>query len=79
MGTFDLNGTADGSSAMKVLGIAANGTFMSSRQSNQVQYATPKLGGFQARVAYGFSETVSGTAGDKRTSCSWPPATRPGA
>ena len=65
-GTVDLNGTADGSSAMKVLGIAANGSFMSSRQSNQVQYATPKLGGFQARVAYGFSETVSGTAGDKK-------------
>lgn len=57
MGTFDLNGTADGSSALKVIGMAANGSLTSSRQSNQVQYATPKMGGFQARVAYAFSET----------------------
>ncbi|WP_312568557.1 porin [Comamonas sp.] len=66
MGVFDLNGTADGSSALKVLGLAANGSLTSSRQSNQIQYATPKFSGFQARVAYGFSETVSGTAGDKK-------------
>lgn len=65
MGKFDLNGTADGSSAMKILGIAANGSFLGSRQNNQVQYATPKMGGFQARVAYGFSETSSG-ATDKK-------------
>lgn len=66
MGTFDLNGTADGSSAMKILGIAANGSFIGSRQSNQVQYASPNFSGFQARVAYGFSETVSGSANDKK-------------
>lgn len=59
MGTFDLNGTADGSSALKVIGMAANGSLINSRQSNQVQYASPKLGGFQARVAYAFSETGS--------------------
>lgn len=66
MGTFDLNNTADGSSALKVLGLAANGSLTSSRQDNQIQYATPKLGGFQARVAYGFSETVSGSATEKK-------------
>lgn len=65
MGKFDLNGTADGSSAMKILGIAANGSFLSSRQNNQIQYATPKMAGFQARVAYGFSETVTGPTDKK--------------
>ena len=65
MGTFDLNGTA-ASSALGVLGVAANGAFQGSRQSNQIQYATPTMSGFQARIAYGFSETVSGTSGDKK-------------
>lgn len=57
MGTFDLNGTA-ASSALAALKIGANGSFLGSRQSNQVQYATPNWGGFQARVAYGFSESA---------------------
>lgn len=65
MGMFDLNKTA-GSSALKVLGLGANSSLTSARQDNQIQYATPKLGGFRARVAYGFSETVSGSATDKK-------------
>lgn len=65
MGKFDLNGTADGSSAMKILGIAANGSFLGSRQNNQFQYATPKNSGFQARIAYGLSETADGSKDKK--------------
>lgn len=65
MGKFDLNGTADGSSAMKILGIAANSSLLGSRQSNQIQYATPKISGWQARVAYGFSETTNGPKAKK--------------
>lgn len=56
LGTFDLNGTADGSSALKALGLEANGNLGGSRQNAQIQYATPKLGGFEARIAYGFED-----------------------
>lgn len=51
MGQFDLNGNTD-ASALKALGLSASSAFMGSRRSGQVQYATPVLGGFQARVAY---------------------------
>ncbi|THJ33206.1 porin [Lampropedia aestuarii] len=61
MGTFDLNDTADGSSALKYVGLAANGSFAGSRQNSQFQYATPKFGGFEARVAYVFKDDRGGT------------------
>lgn len=65
MGTFDLNGTIK-SSAMGAIGLAANSSFAGSRADNQIQYATPNMGGFQARVAYGFHETVSGSTDRKK-------------
>lgn len=65
MGQFDLNGSAD-SSALEVLGLAANGSFVGSRESNQLQYITPRWNGVQAWVAYGFSETVRGAPNAKR-------------
>ncbi|RZS35947.1 putative porin [Corticibacter populi] len=52
MGQFDLNDTADGSSALKAVRLEANGSFGGSRQDAQIQYATPKLNGFQGRIAY---------------------------
>lgn len=55
-GTFDLNDTADGSSALKAIDLAANGNLGGSRQNAQIQYATPNFGGLQARVAYGFED-----------------------
>lgn len=65
MGTFDLNGTIK-SSAMGAIGLAANSSFFNSRADNQIQYATPNMGGFQARVAYAFHETTSGSADRKK-------------
>lgn len=56
MGVFDLNGTADGSSALLHVGLAANGSFGGSRQNSQIQYALPKLGGLETRVAYVFKD-----------------------
>ncbi|THU02557.1 porin [Lampropedia puyangensis] len=61
MGTFDLNDTADGSSALKYVGLAANGSFGGSRQNSQFQYATPKMGGFEARVSYVFKDDRGGS------------------
>lgn len=66
MGQFDLNGSADGSSALKVLGLAANSSLVGSRESNQLHYASPLWHGLQVRAAYGFSETVKGEKGAKR-------------
>lgn len=51
MGQFDLNGNTD-ASALKALGLSASGAFMGARRSGQLHYATPVLGGAQARVAY---------------------------
>lgn len=56
MGGFDLNNTAPASSPLKVLGMAATGAMVDARQSNQIQYAAPNMGGFSVRVAYAFSE-----------------------
>lgn len=61
MSEFDLNNTAPASSPLKVLGMAANAALIDARQSNQIQYATPKMGGFSARVAYAFSEVGDGS------------------
>lgn len=61
MSTFDLNNTAPASSPLKLLGMAANAAMIDARQSNQIQYATPKMGGFTARVAYAFSEVSDGS------------------
>ena len=52
MGVFDLNDTADGSSALLYTGLAANSSFGGSRQSSQIQYALPAGGALEARVAY---------------------------
>lgn len=61
MGGFDLNDTADGSSALKHVGLAANGSFGGSRQNSQIQYATPNFGGFEARLAYVFKDDRGGS------------------
>lgn len=61
MGTFDLNDTADGSSALKYVGLAANGSLGGSRQNSQIQYGTPKLGGFEARLSYVFKDDRGGS------------------
>lgn len=66
MGQFDLNGSADGSSALKLLNLGANNSLVGARESNQVQYTTPSWQGLQGRVAYGFSETVHGAHDQKR-------------
>lgn len=59
---FDLNDSAEGSSALRNLGLAANGSLGgSSRQNNQFQYATPKFGGFDARVGYVFKNDRGGS------------------
>lgn len=50
MGTFDLNGTADGSSALKALKLAANGSLGGSRQNGMIQYVSPNMGGFSFNV-----------------------------
>lgn len=61
MGEFDLNNTAPASSPLKVLGMAANAAMVDARQSNQIQYAAPKMGGFALRAAYAFSEVSDGS------------------
>lgn len=61
MGQFDLQNTAPASSPLKVLGMAANAAMIDARQSNQIQYATPNLGGFTLRAAYAFSEVTDGS------------------
>lgn len=61
MSEFDLNNTAPASSPLKVLGMAANAALIDARQSNQIQYATPNMGGFTGRVAYAFSEVSDGS------------------
>ncbi|WP_169728599.1 porin [Comamonas composti] len=61
MSEYDLNNTAPASSPLKLLGMAANAALVDARQSNQIQYASPKLGGFTARVAYAMSEVSDGS------------------
>lgn len=58
MGTFDLNGIS-AVNPYTTLGQAANGGLTGSRQSNQVQYATPTFSGFSARIGFGFAEVDS--------------------
>ena len=49
MGQFDFNGTSY-SSALDRAGVSAVTWYSSSRRSDQLQYATPNMGGFQARL-----------------------------
>lgn len=59
---FDLNDSAEGSSALRNLGLAANGSLGGgSRQNSQFQYTTPKFGGFDARVGYVFKNDRGGS------------------
>ena len=51
MGVFDLNGSANNTSALKNLGLDADGSFGGSRANSQFQYTSPNFGGFQARAA----------------------------
>lgn len=51
MGVFDLNGTANTTSALKNLGLEADGNLGGSRANSQFMYATPKMSGFQLRAA----------------------------
>ena len=51
MGTFDLNGTANQSSALKNVDLRADGNLGSNRQNSQFQYTSPNFSGFQARAA----------------------------
>lgn len=62
MAVFDLNDSADGSSPLKFLGLAADGSLGgSSRQNNQFQYSTPNFGGFDARLGYVFKDDRGGS------------------
>lgn len=61
MGVFDLNDTADGSSALLHTGLAANSSFGGSRQNSQIQYALPAHGALHARVAYVFKSDRGGS------------------
>ncbi len=49
MGGYDLNGTSY-SSALDRAGVSAVTWYGSSRRSDQLQYATPNMGGFQGRL-----------------------------
>ena len=51
MGTFDLNGTANNTSALKNLGLDADGSLGGNRANSQFMYTSPNLSGFQARAA----------------------------
>ena len=51
MGTFDLNGTTNNTSALKNLGLDADGSLGGNRANSQFLYTSPKLSGFQARAA----------------------------
>ncbi|WP_157982668.1 porin [Simplicispira lacusdiani] len=51
MGVFDLNGTANTTSALKNLGLEADGSLGGSRANSQFLYTSPNLGGFQARAS----------------------------
>ncbi|WP_159912550.1 porin [Pantoea sp. 18069] len=62
MATFDLNGISD-VNPWSTLGVAANGSLGGARHSNQVQYGTPNLSGFQARASYSFDETSTNDVG----------------
>lgn len=51
MGTFDLNGTANNTSALKNLGLDADGSLGGNRANSQFMYTSPNLSGFQARAS----------------------------
>ena len=51
MGTFDLNGTTNNTSALKNLGLDAVGSLGGNRANSQFLYTSPNLSGFQARAA----------------------------
>lgn len=51
MGVFDLNGTTNNTSALKNLGLDADGSLGGNRANSQFMYTSPSLGGFQARAA----------------------------
>ena len=51
MGTFDLNGTTNNTSALKNLGLDADGSLGGNRANSQFLYTSPNLSGFQARAA----------------------------
>lgn len=51
MGTFDLNGTANNTSALKNLGLDADGSLGGNRANSQFMFTSPNLSGFQARAA----------------------------
>jgi predicted porin len=51
MGMFDLNGTANNTSALKNLGLDADGSLGGNRANSQFMYTSPNLSGFQARAS----------------------------
>lgn len=51
MGTFDLNGKANNTSALKNLGLDADGSLGGKRANSQFMFTSPNLSGFQARAA----------------------------
>ena len=73
MGVFDLNGSANNTSALRNLGLEADGNLGGSRANSQLMYTSPKLGGFQARAAVVMKEDkgsapAAGTADARKTS-----------
>lgn len=51
MGVFDLNGTANNTSALKNLGLDADGSLGGNRANSQFMVTSPNWGGFQARAS----------------------------
>lgn len=51
MGVFDLNGTANNTSALKNLGLDADGSLGGNRANSQFMFTSPNLSGFQARAS----------------------------
>ncbi len=51
MGMFDLNGTANNTSALKNLGLDADGSLGGNRANSQFMYTSPNMSGFQARAS----------------------------
>ncbi len=62
-----VNQVADPFNAVSLAGRAGNIMALDSRVNNMVQYATPKLSGFSAKVAYGFGGVADNSAGNRTT------------
>lgn len=72
MGIFDLNSTANNTSALKNLGLRADGNLGGNRANSQFMYTSPEISGFQARASVVLKEDkaapAAGAADTRKTS-----------